>query len=54
MDVRQQTGNGGTHIGMVTSVIRKEGVFQGIGLIKHHGLDGGGTDVQSHTQGLRV
>ena len=54
VDVDQQAGHGGTHVGVVASVIGEEGVFQGIGLIKHHGLDGGGTDVQSHTQGLRV
>ena len=54
VDVDQQAGHGGTHVGVVASVIGEEGVSQGIGLIKHHGLDGGGTDVQSHTQGLRV
>lgn len=54
VDVLQQARHGGTHVGVVASVIGEEGVSQGIGLIKHHGLDGGGTDVQSHTQGLRV
>ena len=54
VDVLQQARHGGTHVGVVASVIGEEGVSQGIGLIEHHGLDGGGTDVQSHTQGLRV
>ena len=54
VDVDQQAGHGGTHVGVVASVIGEEGVFQGIGLIKHHGLDGGGADIQSHAQRLQL
>ena len=54
VDVDQQAGHGGTHVGVVASVIGEEGVSQGIGLIKHHGLDGGGADIQSHAQRLQL
>ena len=52
VDVDQQASHGGTHVGVVASVIGEEVSPREVGLIKHHGLDGGGTDVQSTRRGF--
>ena len=54
VDVFQQARHRGAYIGVVAPVIGEEHGIKGVGLIKHHGLHCGGTDIKTHTQRFRV
>ena len=54
VDVLQQARHGGTHVGVVATVIGEEHRVERIGLIEHHGLHRGGTDVKTYAQRLRI
>ena len=54
VDIGKQSGHGGADVGVVATVIGEQRFRQRIGLVEHHGLDCGGTDVQSHAQRFRI
>ena len=54
MDVLEQSSHRGADVGVVTSVVGEQHVIESIGLIEHHGLDRGRSDIQTHAQRLTI
>lgn len=54
MDVLEQSSHRGADVGVVTSVVGEQHVIERIGLIEHHGLDRGRSDIQTHAQRLTI
>ncbi len=54
VDVLQQPCHGRTDVGVMTAIIREEHAIERVGLIEHHGLHRGGSDVETHAQRLRI
>ena len=54
VDVLQQSGHGGAHIGVMTAIVGEQHAFERILLIEHHGLHRGRADVESYAQRLHI
>lgn len=54
VDVDEQAGDGGAHVGVMAPVVGEDGIPQRVRLVEHHGLDRGRTDVKPHAQRLRI
>ena len=54
VDVLQQARHGGAHVGVVAAVVGEQRGVKRIGLVEHHGLHRGRTDVETHAQRLHI
>ncbi len=54
VNVFKQSRHCGAYVGVMTTIVGEEHAIERVGLVEHHGLHRGRTDVKTYTQRLRI